>query len=92
MSTPRSEDLDSRNVDGGARLDCERMPPVAAPVTQEFLTRTAAEAGITIPIALVFWFVGGWLIDRVINLMRVAMNRNAAGWPAPTPRRILGQA
>ena len=61
-------------------------------MTQEFLTRAAAEAGITILTALVFWFAGCWLIDRVINLMRVAMNRNAAGWPAPTRRRIIGQA
>ena len=54
---------------------------------REFLTRTAAEAGIKILTALVFWFVGRWLIGRVINLMRVAMNRNAVD---PTLTKYLG--
>jgi small conductance mechanosensitive channel len=54
---------------------------------QEFLTRTAAEAGIKILTALVFWFVGRWLIGRVIALMRAAMSRNAVD---PTLTVYLG--
>jgi small conductance mechanosensitive channel len=42
----------------------------------DYLTRTAAEAGIKILTALVFWLVGRWLIGRVIALMRAALNRN----------------
>jgi small conductance mechanosensitive channel len=54
---------------------------------QEFLTRTAAEAGLKILTALVFWFVGRWLIGRVIALIRAAMNRNAVD---PTLVTYLG--
>jgi small conductance mechanosensitive channel len=54
---------------------------------QEFLTRTAAEAGLKILTALVFWFVGRWLIGRVIALMRAAMSRNAVD---PTLVTYLG--
>lgn len=54
---------------------------------QEFLTRTAAEAGLKILTALVFWFVGRWLIGRVIALIRAAMNRHAVD---PTLVTYLG--
>jgi len=43
-----------------------------------FLTTTAAAAGVKILTALIFWFVGRWLIGRVVSFVRAAMNRNAA--------------
>ena len=42
-----------------------------------FLTTTATAALIKIVTALVFWFVGRWLIGRVISLMRAALSRNS---------------
>jgi len=52
-----------------------------------FLTTTAAAAGIKILTALVFWFVGRWLIGRVVSFLRAAMSRNAAD---PTLTTYLG--
>jgi small conductance mechanosensitive channel len=52
-----------------------------------FLTTTAAAAGIKILTALVFWFVGRWLIGRVVSFVRAAMSRNAAD---PTLTTYLG--
>ena len=54
---------------------------------REFLTRTAVEAGLKILTALVFWFVGRWLIGRVIALMGAALKRNAVD---PTLTKYLG--
>ncbi len=54
---------------------------------QHFLTTTATELGIKILAALAFWFVGRWLIHRVIDLMRAAMNRNNID---PTLIKYLG--
>ena len=54
-----------------------RASTMDAQAIQEFLTRTAAEAGLKILTALVFWLIGRWLIGRVIAVIRVAMNRNA---------------
>lgn len=54
---------------------------------QAFLTRTAMDAGLKILTALVFWFVGRWLIGRVVALIRAVMGRNAVD---PTLTTYLG--
>ncbi len=41
-----------------------------------FISTTATELGIKILAALAFWFVGRWLIHRVVALIQAAMNRN----------------
>lgn len=52
-----------------------------------FLTTTATAAAVKIVTALLFWFVGRWLIGRVIQVMRAALNRNAVD---PTLSMYLG--
>ena len=54
---------------------------------QQFLTTTATEVGIKILAAIAFWFIGRWLIHRVIDVMRVALNRNNID---PTLVKYLG--
>jgi small conductance mechanosensitive channel len=54
---------------------------------QAFLTRTAADAGLKILTALVFWFVGRWLIGRVVAVIQAVMGRNAVD---PTLTTYLG--
>lgn len=54
---------------------------------QQFLTTTATELGIKILAAIAFWFIGRWLIHRVIDLMRAALNRNNID---PTLIKYLG--
>jgi small conductance mechanosensitive channel len=51
------------------------------------LLATATAVGLKILAALVFWFVGRWLIGRVIATMRAAMNRNNVD---PTLIKYLG--
>jgi small conductance mechanosensitive channel len=58
-----------------------------AQTIREFVTTTAAAAAVKILTALVFWFIGRWLIARVIGLIRAAMNRNAVD---PTLTTYLG--
>jgi small conductance mechanosensitive channel len=41
-----------------------------------FLGTTALDLALKVLAALVFWFVGRWLINRVVALMRAAMGRN----------------
>ena len=53
----------------------------------QFLTTTATELGIKILAAIAFWFVGRWLIHRVIDVMRAALNRNNID---PTLIKYLG--
>jgi small conductance mechanosensitive channel len=43
---------------------------------KEFLSTTVASVVIKILAALAFWFIGRWLIGRVVALMRAGMNRN----------------
>jgi small conductance mechanosensitive channel len=52
-----------------------------------FLSTTALEVGIKILAAIVFWFVGRWLIRTVTGLIRAAMNR---GHVDPTLTKYLG--
>jgi small conductance mechanosensitive channel len=54
---------------------------------QQFLTTTATDVGIKILAAIAFWFIGRWLIHRVIDVMRAAMNRNNID---PTLVKYLG--
>jgi small conductance mechanosensitive channel len=54
---------------------------------QAFFTTTITEFGIKILSALAFWFVGRWLIGRVIVLMRAAMDRSHVD---PTLIKYLG--
>jgi hypothetical protein len=52
-----------------------------------FLSTTAIDVGIKILAALAFWFVGRWLIGRVIALIRVALGRSNVD---PTLTKYLG--
>jgi small conductance mechanosensitive channel len=54
---------------------------------QQFLLTTATELGTKILAAIAFWFIGRWLIHRVIDLMRAALNRNNID---PTLVKYLG--
>jgi small conductance mechanosensitive channel len=54
---------------------------------QTFLTTTAVDLAIKIAAAIVFWFIGRWLIGRVIHLVQAAMHRNAVD---PTLTRYIG--
>ncbi len=58
-----------------------------AQAAQEYLTRTATDAGLKIITALLFWFVGRWLIGRVVRLIRAGMSRSAID---PTLTNYLG--
>jgi small conductance mechanosensitive channel len=53
----------------------------------QFLTTTATELGIKILAAIAFWFIGRWLIHRVIDVMRAGLNRNNID---PTLIKYLG--
>ncbi len=53
----------------------------------QFLTTTAIDLGIKILAAIAFWFIGRWLIHRVIDVMRAALNRNNID---PTLIKYLG--
>jgi small conductance mechanosensitive channel len=44
---------------------------------------------LKIPAALAFWFIGRWIIGRVVSVMRAALNRNHVD---PTPSQIIRQA
>lgn len=52
-----------------------------------FLSTTAIEIAIKIVAAILFWFVGRWLIRTVISLIRAAMNRSHVD---PTLTKYLG--
>jgi small conductance mechanosensitive channel len=54
---------------------------------QTFLTTTATDIAIKVLAALAFWFVGRWLIGRVIALMRAALDRSHVD---PTLIKYLG--
>jgi Small-conductance mechanosensitive channel len=54
---------------------------------ETFLKTTAADLMVKIVAALLFWFIGRWLIHRVIALVRATMHRNAVD---PTLTRYLG--
>ena len=43
---------------------------------EAFIRTTAADMVIKILAAIAFWFVGRWLISRVIRLVQAAMHRN----------------
>ncbi|MGI9245223.1 MAG: mechanosensitive ion channel family protein [Steroidobacteraceae bacterium] len=52
-----------------------------------FLRTTAIDLAVKIAAAIVFWFVGRWLIHRVIAMVQAAMRRNNID---PTLTRYLG--
>jgi small conductance mechanosensitive channel len=54
---------------------------------ETFLKTTAADLMVKIVAALLFWFIGRWLIHRVIALVQATMHRNAVD---PTLTRYLG--
>ncbi len=54
---------------------------------ETFLRTTAIDIAIKVAAAIVFWFVGRWLIHRVIALVQGAMRRNDID---PTLTRYLG--
>jgi small conductance mechanosensitive channel len=54
---------------------------------QTFLRVTALELGLKILAAIAFWVVGRWLIQRVISLVRAAMDRHQLD---PTLTKYLG--
>lgn len=54
---------------------------------QTFLGTTAIDLGIKIVAAIAFWFIGRWLIGKVINVMAAAMNRSHVD---PTLTKYLG--
>ena len=54
---------------------------------KQLLTTTITELGIKIAAALAFWFIGRWLIGRVVTVMRAALNRNHVD---PTLIKYLG--
>lgn len=58
-----------------------------AEAIKQFLSTTAIDFGIKVLAALAFWFIGRWLIGRVIALMRAAMGRGAVD---PTLIKYLG--
>ena len=54
---------------------------------KQLLSTTVTELGIKILAALAFWFIGRWLIGRVVAVMRAALNRNHVD---PTLIKYLG--
>jgi len=61
--------------------------PVDIDTVETFLRTTALAIAIKVAAAIVFWFVGRWLIHRVIALVQAAMRRNDVD---PTLTRYLG--
>ena len=43
---------------------------------ETFLRTTVAALVVKVVAAIIFWFVGRWLIGRVIRLVQAAMHRN----------------
>ena len=54
---------------------------------ETFLRTTVAALVVKVVAAIIFWFVGRWLIGRVIRLVQAAMHRNHVD---PTLTRYLG--
>ncbi len=54
---------------------------------ETFLRTTVAALAVKVAAAIVFWFVGRWLISRVIHLVQATMHRNQID---PTLTRYLG--
>jgi small conductance mechanosensitive channel len=54
---------------------------------KQLFSTTVTELGIKILAALAFWFIGRWLIGRVVAVMRAALNRNHVD---PTLIKYLG--
>ena len=52
-----------------------------------FLSTTLSELAIKILAAIAFWFVGRWMIGRVITVVQAGMNRNHVD---PTLTKYLG--
>ena len=54
---------------------------------QQFLSTTALDLGLKVLAALAFWFIGRWLIGRVIALIRAALGRSNVD---PTLTKYIG--
>jgi small conductance mechanosensitive channel len=54
---------------------------------RQLIGTTALDVGLKILAALAFWFIGRWIIGRVIAMMRAALNRNHVD---PTLIKYLG--
>ena len=54
---------------------------------ETFVKTTAADLAVKVLAAVLFWFIGRWLIHRVIALVQATMHRNAVD---PTLTRYLG--
>jgi small conductance mechanosensitive channel len=54
---------------------------------KQLLGTTAIDLALKVLAALAFWFIGRWLIGRVVSVMRAAMNRNHVD---PTLIKYLG--
>jgi small conductance mechanosensitive channel len=54
---------------------------------ETFVRTTVAEVAVMVAAAIIFWFVGRWLIGRVIKLVQSVMHRNHID---PTLTRYLG--
>ena len=81
---------------GARHEECEqqivRLPglgetPVNTESIQQFLGTTAVDLGLKVLAALAFWFIGRWLIGRVIALIRAVLARNDVD---PTLTKYLG--
>src|SRR5262245_42845017 len=71
----------------GIERDNEDQDIMDTEAIKQFLSTTAIDLGIKVLAALAFWFVGRWLIGRVIALMRAAMGRSSVD---PTLIKYLG--
>ena len=47
-------------------------------VVQQFVATTLVEVLFKVLAAMAFWFVGRWLISKVVALMQAAMGRNTS--------------
>jgi small conductance mechanosensitive channel len=54
---------------------------------KQFIGTAALDVGLKILAALAFWFIGRWIIGRVVSVMRAALNRNHVD---PTLIKYLG--
>jgi small conductance mechanosensitive channel len=74
---------------GGFFAFKERMKgaPVDINMLENFLKTTAIDLAVKVAAAIVFWFIGRWLIHRVIAMVQAGMHRNHID---PTLTRYLG--
>jgi small conductance mechanosensitive channel len=59
-----------------APTPASRRIPLDIDSLKQLLGTTALDLALKVLAALAFWFIGRWLIGRVVALMRAAMGRN----------------